>query len=171
MTMKNALRTITLPWLAWAALAHSGPMAPSPPQGSASASASKAAAATERDEDRRRMEARAYAIGPVRRITLSSARFFDAEGKPCTAEPPPARVTERYVRNFLRQAIPISQVAVMNDYGSFGECTSDPVDVQFKDGRQVRLSFAADSGVGYLSPVVKGREEDVYFYYCEVCKR
>ncbi|GKS77836.1 hypothetical protein AVME950_23090 [Acidovorax sp. SUPP950] len=117
------------------------------------------------------MEARAYVIGPLRRITLSSARFFDAEGKPCTADPPPARVTERYVRNFLRQAIPISQVAVMNYYGSFGECTSDPVDVQFKDGRQVRLSFAADSGVGYLSPVVKGREEDVYFYYCEVCKR
>lgn len=129
------------------------------------------AAAPELDEDQRRMAARDYAIGPVRRITLSSPRFFDAEGKPCAADPAPARVTERYVRNFLRQAIPVSQVAVMNDYGSFGECTSDNVDVRFTDGRQVRLSFAADSGVGYLSPVVKGKEEDVYFYYCEACKR
>lgn len=117
------------------------------------------------------MDPRAYPLGKVRRIALSSPRFFDADGKPCATQPAPARITERYVRNFLRQAFPVSQVAVMNDYGSFGECTSDNVDVQFTDGRQVRLSFAADSGVGYLSPVIKGKEEDVYFYYCEACKR
>ncbi|SDD12104.1 hypothetical protein SAMN05192589_104348 [Paracidovorax valerianellae] len=120
------------------------------------------------------MEARAYAIGKVRRITFSSPKFFDAEGKPCATAPAPARITERYVRSFLRQAFPISQVAVMNYYGSFGECISDTVDVQFTDGRQVRLSFTADSGVGYLSPVRKDtgkEEEDVYFYHCEACKR
>lgn len=141
--------------------------------GSAAACAAGPEAAPIQD-DQRRTEARAYphALGPVRDIRIRSARYFDADNRPCAAPPSRSRaVTPRQVRTFLRKAVPVSQVDVMNYYGAFGECMSDRVDVSFTDGRRVRMTFAADSNMAYLAPLVDGREGEVYFYVCEDCGR
>ncbi|ATG95202.1 hypothetical protein QRO11_18185 [Paracidovorax citrulli] len=125
-------------------------------------------------EDQRRTEARPYphALGPVQGIRIRSTRYFDADNRPCAAPPPKSRaVTPRHVRTFLRKAVPVSQIDVMNYHGAFGECMSDWVDVTFADGRRVRMTFAADSGVAYLAPLVDGKEGEVYFYVCEDCGR
>lgn len=124
--------------------------------------------------DQRRTEARAYphALGPVQDIRIRSTRYFDADNRPCAAPPPKSRaITAHHVRMFLRKAVPVSQIDVMNYYGAFGECMSDWVDVSFADGRRVRMTFAADSGVAYLAPLVDGKEGEVYFYVCEDCGR
>ena len=108
----------------------------------------------------------------MRDIRIRSARYFDADNRPCAEPPPRSRaITPRQVRTFLRKAVPVSQVDVMNYYGAFGECMSDRVDVSFADGRRVRMTFAADSNVAYLTPLVEGREGVVYFYVCEDCGR
>ncbi len=156
---------------AWAAAQQSPPH----PGGAATKTPSASASANAADEeDQRRTEARAYphALGPVQGIRIRSTRYFDADNRPCAAPPPKSRtVTPRRVRAFLRKAVPVSQIDVMNYYGAFGECTSDWVDVSFADGRRVRMTFAADSGVAYLAPLVDGKEGEVYFYVCEDCGR
>lgn len=157
--------------VAWSASLQNSAPATDPVSGTTSAQS--AASSTDQD-DQRRTEARAYphALGPVRDIRIRSARYFDADNRPCAVPPPRSRaVTSRQVRTFLRKAVPVSQVDVMNYYGAFGECMSDRVDVSFTDGRRVRMTFAADSNVAYLAPLVDGREGEVYFYVCEDCGR
>ncbi|SFD34714.1 hypothetical protein SAMN04489710_101200 [Paracidovorax konjaci] len=140
----------------------------------ASSAASQPAPDAQDQEDRRRNEVRPYPhpLGSVRSVKIRSARFFDADNQPCASPPPRSRaITPRHVRTYLRKAFPVSQIAVMNHYGAFGECTSAPVEVTFSDGHRMRMAFAADSGVAYLAPLVNGREGDAYFYVCEDCER
>ena len=120
------------------------------------------------EADRRRNEIRAYPLGKVKSVRALGSRFHDANGKPCPTGPT-HKLKPRKVRYFLANAVPVSQISLMNYYGVFGECFSQDVRVEFVDGRRVHLSFGSESETAYLSPVVDGRETDVYFYYCEKC--
>ncbi len=118
-------------------------------------------------QEKRRLSARAYPMGKIKRIVIGQPTYRDAEGKACPQTP--SQVTEQSVRSFLARAEAVSQISVMNYYGVHGECVRDPVEVFFADGRRARLAFAAESGVAYLSPLHNGRETDVFFYYCADC--
>jgi hypothetical protein len=120
------------------------------------------------EADRRRNEVRAYPLGKVKSVRALGSRFFDANGKVCPTGPT-HKLKPRTVRHFLANAVAVSQISLMNYYGVFGECFSQDVQVVFVDGRLVHLSFGSESETAYLSPVVDGRETDVYFYYCDKC--
>ena len=121
-------------------------------------------------EDCKRNTARAYSFGTVKRIHIAGSKYYDSDNKICTSHGG-RQLTKARVRSFLKNAIPVSQISLMNYYGDHGECTSQNVLVVFNDGRSVNISFAARSNTAYVSPIVNGQEADVYFYYCEKCSQ
>lgn len=121
-------------------------------------------------EDQRRNEVRAYSIGAIKKVVIKNTRFYDSNDRLCPSEAR-GKLTPHRVKYFLKYAIPISQISLINYYGVFGECLSKDVDVFFRDGRTAKISFASESETAYLSSVVNGKEVEVYFYYCEKCSR
>ncbi len=122
----------------------------------------------DKQEDCIRNTARAYPIITIKNIKVSGSKYFDANGKPCARGVGP-RLTESRLRNFLKNSVPVSQMAVMNYYGQHGECTSENAKITFSDGRLAHFSLSSEGKVGYLSSVQKGKEVEVFFYYCEQC--
>lgn len=121
-------------------------------------------------EDCLRNTVRAYPMGSIKSIKVFGSKYFDADGKPCPQGVGP-RLTESRLRNFMKNSVPVSQMAVMNHYGQHGECTSENAKIAFSDGRLAHFSLSSEGKVGYFSPVKKGKETDVFFYYCEQCSK
>lgn len=124
----------------------------------------------EEREDCKRNTARTYPFGAVKRIHIAGSKYYDAENRICTSHVG-RRLTKARVRSFLKNAVPISQMSLMNYHGEHGECTSQNVLVVFNDGRSVNISFAARSNTAYVSLLANGQEVDVFFYYCEKCSQ
>ena len=124
----------------------------------------------EEQKDCKRNTAKSYPLGTVKRIHIAGSKYYDAENRICTSHGS-RQLTKARVRSFLKNAIPISQISLMNYYGEHGECTSQNVLVVFNDGRSVNISFAARSNTAYVSLLANGQEADVYFYYCEKCSQ
>lgn len=115
-----------------------------------------------------RNSARAYPVGNIKSIKIKNSHYFDADGKICTSDAGP-RLTDAGIRFFMKNSVPVSQMAVMNYYGQHGECSSGNVKITFANGRVAHFSLSSEGKVGYLSPLTKGKETDVFFYYCEKC--
>lgn len=119
-------------------------------------------------EDCRRSAARAYPLQGIRSIHVKGSTVYrDADGRTCTRGG--VRLTSARIRFAPQNAVPVSANAVMNYYGEFGECVSGPALVTLVDGRKVHIALSSQSKVLYLSPLLGGREVDVYFYFCEAC--
>lgn len=125
---------------------------------------------TDEKEDCQRNAVRSYPIQAIKSIKITGSGYWDSDGKPCATGAGP-RLTRSKIRYFLKNSLPVSQMAVMNLYGERGECSSDNAKITFSDGRVVHFSLSSEGKVGYLSPLVNGQETDVFFYYCERCSR
>jgi hypothetical protein len=121
-------------------------------------------------EDCVRNAARAYPMAAIKSIKINGSKYFDADGKLCAHSAGP-HLTKEKIRLFLKNSVPVSQMSVMNYYGQHGECTSETAKIIFFDGRIVHFSLSSEAKVAYLSPVQKGKEVDVFFYYCERCSK
>lgn len=121
-------------------------------------------------QDCQRNTARAYPFQRIKSIKITGSGYSDADGKPCPAGTG-LRLTAARIRHFLKHSVPVSQMAVMNYYGEHLECSSDNARITLVDGRIVHFSLSSEGKVGYLSPVVNGKETDVFFYYCNRCSR
>jgi hypothetical protein len=121
-------------------------------------------------EDCVRNTARAFPLGTIKNVKVKNSHYFDADGKICTGDAGP-RLTESGVRFFIKNSVPVSQMAVMNYYGQQGECSSENVKITFSNGRTAHFSLSSEGKVGYISPLQKGKETDVFFYYCEPCSK
>lgn len=121
-------------------------------------------------EDCLRNTARSLSVQGVKDIKITNSRYFDSQGRRCPRGRGPILNRARVIF-FLNNSIPVSQIAVMNYYGQHGECVSDSVKITLSDSKVVNFSLSSEGKVAYLSPVVGGRETDVFFYYCESCSK
>ncbi|MFY3383632.1 hypothetical protein [Paracidovorax sp. MALMAid1276] len=128
------------------------------------------ASSMDEKEDCLRNTARALSLHGIKSIKITSSRYFDSQGGRCRKGLGPV-LNKAKVVYFIDNSIPVSQMAVMNYFGQHGECVSDSVKITLLDGKVVNFSLSSEGKVAYLSPVVRGRETDVFFYYCDVCSK